>query len=238
MIEHTFMSWSGGKDSALSLYKAQQEGVPVKALVTSVNSALDRVSMHGVKRELLQRQAASLALPLHTIELPEMPGMQQYEEAVHKAHTQLKEEGFTKGIFGDIFLEDLKQYREELLEKDGLACIFPIWKMDSGEVVRQFLQQGFKAIVVCVNTAHLDRTFCGRLMDAAFFNDLPSGVDLCGENGEYHSFVFDGPNFLKPVPFEKGEMVYKEYASPKENDDCFTQPQQATGFYFCDLLPV
>lgn len=231
------MNWSGGKDSALSLHKAQQDGVPVTALVTSVNQTLNRVSMHGVRRELLQQQATSLGLPLHTIELLEMPGMQTYEAAVQAKHRQLKEDGFTHGLFGDLFLEDLKQYREGLLAKDGLHCLFPLWKTNSKEVVHRFLTEGFKAVVVCVNSAHLDQEFCGRLMDESFFNDLPAGVDLCGENGEYHSFVFDGPHFSAPVRFEKGELVFKEYPAPKTND-CFTQPQPASGFYFCDLLPL
>lgn len=233
-----FMSWSGGKDSALSLYKAQKDNVPVKALLTSVNSALDRVSMHGVRRELLQQQAESLGLPLHTLELAEMPSMQAYEAALDNLHRQLKGEGFTTGVFGDIFLEDLKQYREAMLAKVELECLFPIWKLESSEVVRQFLAEGFKAVVVCVNSAHLDERFCGRLMDEFFFNELPSAVDACGENGEYHSFVFDGPNFSRPIRFAKGERVFKEYPSPKTGDDCFAAPQPPSGFYFCDLLPA
>jgi uncharacterized protein (TIGR00290 family) len=233
-----FMSWSGGKDSALSLYKAQQSGVAVEALVTSVNETRSRVSMHGVRRDLLQQQASALGLPLSTIELPEMPGMQAYEEAVHNTHRQLLNKGFTQAVFGDIFLEDLKQYRENLLAKDNLHCLFPLWKMDSREVVEQFLSLGFKAVVVCVNSASLDESFCGRLLDEAFFNDLPAAVDPCGENGEYHSFVFDGPNFLHPIQYRRGEMVFKEYPSPKGADDCFVPPQPASGFYFCDLLPV
>lgn len=234
----TFMNWSGGKDSALSLYKMQQNGTPAAALVTALNTVLSRVSIHGVRRELLQQQAHVLRLPLHTIELPEMPGMQVYEETVRQVHRQLREEGFTHGAFGDVFLEDLKRYRESLLAKDGLKCLFPIWKMNSSKVVDQFLLNGFKAVVVCVNSAQLDKSFCGRLLDEHFFRDLPPFVDPCGENGEYHSFVFDGPNFSAPVLFQKGEMVYREYPSPQKADDCFTGPQPASGFYFCDLLPL
>lgn len=233
-----FMNWSGGKDSALSLYKAQQEGLPVEALVTSVNQVLNRISMHGVRSELLQQQSAALGLPLHTIAVPEMPGMQAYEAAVKAVHQKLTEDGFTHGVFGDIFLEDLRQYREALLHADGLQCLFPIWKLHSNDVIEQFLSLGFKAVVVCVNSQKLDRSFCGREMDASFFSDLPAGVDLCGENGEYHSFVYDGPNFSAPVSFTRGEMVFKEYAAPKSTDDCFAEPRPASGFYFCDLLPV
>jgi uncharacterized protein (TIGR00290 family) len=232
-----FMSWSGGKDSALALYNTQQEGFSVAALVTTVNASLNCVSMHGVQRVLLEQQAAALGLPLHTIELPEMPGMDSYENAVRQQHQRLATEGFTQSVFGDIFLEDLRQYREALLAKDNLQCRFPLWGMDSREVIRHFLEAGFKAIVVCVDGARLDKGFCGRLMDKAFFDDLPETVDLCGENGEYHSFVFDGPNFSAPILLQKGEMIYKEYLAPKGHDDCYTTPQPANGFYFCDLLP-
>lgn len=232
-----FMNWSGGKDSALALYNMQQQGRSVEAMLTSINAATDRISMHGVRRALLQQQASCLRLPLHTIELPETPVMQAYEAAVQSSHQQLKEEGFTHGVFGDIFLEDLKSYRETLLAKDGLQCIFPLWKMKSHELLKQFFKAGFKAIVICVNSQFLDKTFCGRLLDESFIDDLPPDVDPCGENGEYHSFVFDGPVFSQPVQFKKGEIVYKEYAAPKTTGDCFRAPQASAGFYFQDLLP-
>lgn len=233
-----FMNWSGGKDSALALYKAQRDGIPVKTLVTSVNAATDRISMHGVRYILLKQQAVALGLPLITIALPESPGMEAYEKTMEAAHQELKSEGYTHGIFGDIFLEDLKQYREGLLNKDGLRCLFPIWKVDSKTVIRQFLDSGFKAVVVCVNSVFLDKSFCGRQLDERFFNDLPAGVDPCGENGEYHSFVFDGPLFSRPINFSVGEVVGKDYPAPKQSDEGFVHPQVANGFYFCDLLPL
>lgn len=233
-----FMNWSGGKDSALSLYKAKQEGLPVALLLTTVNGETDRISMHGVRRSLLKQQAVALGMPLQTIELPGTPGMDAYETTMQAAHRALKSEGFTHGIFGDIFLEDLKAYREKLLAQDGLDCLFPLWNRSSNDVVQSYLQSGFKAVVVCVNSALLDESFCGRLLDEAFFRDLPSGVDPCGENGEYHSFVFDGPLFSRPINFKIGEVVHKEYASPKKEDDCFTTSRPASGFYFCDLVPL
>ena len=246
-----FFSWSGGKDSALALYKAKQSGLPVGALVTAVNQSFNRISMHGVRRELLEAQAASIGLPLYTIELPEMPGMNVYEEAVHKMHRQLKEQGFTHGVFGDIFLEDLKIYREKLLNEDGLQCVFPLWERNSKTLMKEFFDSGFQSIVVCTNGAQLNKSFCGRLLSEAFVRDLPPNVDPCGENGEYHSFVFDGPLFSKPVAFEKGEIVFKEYATPvlqqaqddkqqaqNGNDDCFTTPRPNAGFFFQDLIPV
>lgn len=244
MKQKAFFNWSGGKDSALALYTAQQAGITVEALVTSVNSSAGRVSMHGVRRSLLAQQAALIGLPLYTIELPEMPGMDAYEEAVHKMHRQLRMEGFTQGVFGDIFLEDLKAYRQELLAKDNLQCIFPIWKHDTKKLLQQFIEAGFKAIIVCVNSAFLNQSFCGRLLDASFLNDLPPNIDACGENGEYHSFVFDGPVFSQPVLFKKGEIIFKKYAAPirrqalDDSDDCFTTPQPASGFYFQDLIMV
>ncbi len=231
-----FFNWSGGKDSALALYKVQQQGLPVKALVTSVNSAMNRVSMHGVRRELLEAQAAAIGLPLHTVELPEMPDMKTYEESLRQLNRGFAANGFTHAVFGDIFLEDLKAYREELLFEDGLHCLFPLWKSDTNELMKQFIDEDFKAVVVCVNSAVLDKRFCGRLLDESFVNDLPPGVDPCGENGEYHSFAFDGPVFSKPIAFKTGEVVFKEYPSPTSSDDCFATPQPATGFFFQDLL--
>lgn len=235
MAGRAFMNWSGGKDSALALHKVNQTGITVEALVTSVNVATNRVSMHGVRKKLLEAQAASIGLPLHTIELPEMPGMKAYEDAIQKAHRKLVAEGFTHAVFGDIFLEDLKTYREKLLRKDGLECLFPLWKEDANILMHRFMDEGFKAVVVCVNSACLDKSFCGRLLDESFLRDLPANVDPCGENGEYHSFVFDGPIFSKPISITKGEVVFKKHAAPKK-DDCFAQPQPAAGFFFQDLL--
>ena len=237
-----FMNWSGGKDSALAFYKAQQAGIPIDTLLTSVNAGTNRVSMHGVRRELLQLQATAIGLPLQTTELPEMPGMQAYETTVRNQNRRLKEAGFTHGIFGDLFLEDLKDYRESLLAKDGLQCLYPLWKMDSHQIMQEFIEEGFKAIIVCVNSSLLDQQFCGRMLDKSFLNDLPSGVDACGENGEYHSFVFDGPIFRQPISFLKGEIVFKEYKAPvlqpdsAQQDDCFTTPKQEVGFFFQDLI--
>lgn len=238
MNDKTFISWSGGKDSSLALYRALQKGTKIGALLTSVNAAYNRISMHGVRRELLEQQALSLRLPLYTVELPEEPTMAEYESGLHRMSQRLKADGFTQAVYGDIFLEDLKAYRETQLAKLGLEGLFPLWKQDSGELMTSFLGAGFKAVVVCVNDAFLDRSFCGRLLDESFVKDLPAGVDVCGENGEYHSFVFDGPIFSTAVAFVKGAVVFKEYDSPRGADDCFTSPRPRTGFYFQDLLTV
>ena len=232
-----FLNWSGGKDSALCLYQARQQGLNIGALVTTVNSSTNRISMHGVDRALMERQAASIRLPLHTVELPEQPGMKEYEQAISATNQILNAKGFTHAVSGDLFLEDLKAYREELYGRDHIGCLFPLWKIDTKELMRDFLSLGFKALIVCVNSSFLDKSFCGRLLDESFVRDLPANVDVCGENGEYHSFVFDGPIFSEPVAFTKGEIVFKEYAAPKTSEDaCFTIPQPPAGFYFCDLV--
>ena len=234
-----YMNWSGGKDSSLCLHYALEQKIPVQALLTSVNKVHNRISMHGVKTELLDQQAISIGLPLYKIELPEQPGMDEYEQLMTAKVRQLKNEGFTHALFGDIFLEDLKRYREEKLQSLDIACLFPLWKRDTKELMQEFLSLGFKAIIVCVNEKFLDKSFCGRLIDESFVNDLPPGVDVCGENGEYHSFVFDGPVFKNPIPFKIGEIVYRKYEAPKNTQDgCnpMNQPSQY-GFYFCDLLP-
>jgi uncharacterized protein (TIGR00290 family) len=226
-----YFNWSGGKDSALALWTLlQQKKYSVEYLLTSMNRFHNRVSMHGVRRELVAEQAASINIPLITLELAEQPDMNEYESAVMKQVTWLKANGVTHGVFGDIFLEDLKRYREENLAAAGINCVFPIWKRDTKQLLDTFIDNGFKAIIVCVNEMNLDKTFCGREIDKDFCKDLPPAVDPCGENGEFHTFVYDAPFFTKPVSFEKGEIVYRTYPAPGTGD------QQQYGFYFCDLL--
>jgi uncharacterized protein (TIGR00290 family) len=224
-----YMNWSGGKDSSLALYRVMRDKqYQVGCLLTSVNAAHDRISMHGVRRGLLQQQAEAIGLPLTTIELPEHPSMEAYEAALLVKVQELRQQ-YTHALFGDIFLEDLRKYREEQLHRAGITAAFPLWQEDSTVLMQEFLQTGFKAVVVCVNEQHLPAAFCGRIIDESFVRDLPAGVDVCGENGEYHSFVFDGPVFRHPVAYTKGEVVYKTYPGPGSSD---------YGFYFCDLLPA
>jgi uncharacterized protein (TIGR00290 family) len=239
----SYMNWSGGKDSSLCLYHIlQNKQYAVDCLLTSVNAAHNRISMHGVRRELLEAQARSIGLPLQTIELPEQPGMEEYERAMMDKVTTLRNNGCTHAIFGDIFLEDLKLYREQKLQQANIECVFPLWKQPTLQLVKEFIQLGFKSIIVCVNEQYLDKSFCGRLIDESFINDLPSNVDACGENGEFHSYVFDGPIFKTPIPIEKGEIVYKKYAVPANagtnaDDSCNPMDKASQyGFYFCDLL--
>jgi len=238
-MHKAYFNWSGGKDSALALYYALQSNLNIQTLLTNVNAVHNRVSMHGVRRSLLEAQASAIGLPLCTIELPEQPLMSDYEQAVIQKLTALKEANFDSAVFGDIFLEDLKQYREKQLATVGFKAIFPLWKRNTTELMHEFIDLGFKTVVVCIKAEVLDESFAGRVIDKDFLKDLPAQVDPCGENGEFHTFVYDGPIFKKSVAFTVGEKVFREYIAPKDNkDQCFSpQPQPANmGFWFCDLL--
>jgi uncharacterized protein (TIGR00290 family) len=234
----SYMNWSGGKDSSLCLHYIQQDkNYSVDCLLTSVNAVHNRISMHGVRRKLLIAQATAIGLPLQTIELPEQPGMKEYEEAMMNKVTTLKGDGYTHSVFGDIFLEDLKKYREQKLQQVNLSGVFPLWKIPTHQLMDEFLGLGFKAIIVCINEQYLDKSFCGRLIDESFVRDLPANVDVCGEHGEFHSFVFDGPVFKHPIPYTKGEIVYRKYQAPQQAQDSCNPMDQASqyGFYFCDI---
>lgn len=246
MTEKIIFNWSSGKDSALCLNKLLQEKqYEVLCLLTSVSEQYQRISMHGVRVELLEAQAKSMNLPLVKLWIPEMPDMETYENAMRKSLTELKNQGATGSVFGDIFLEDLRRYREDKLAELGIKGIFPLWKQATGELIREFLDLGFKTIVTCVNEKYLDKSFAGRIIDADFLKDLPANVDPCGENGEFHTFVFDGPLFKQTIPFKRGETVYRKYESPKKQNssyDCKSDNEQNepvfdAGFWYCDLLP-
>jgi uncharacterized protein (TIGR00290 family) len=230
-----FLNWSGGKDSALCLHVARQQGISIDRLLTCLHN--DRISMHGVPRLLLERQCAALGLPLTIVELPQNPSMSTYEGALHTAHASLKADGYTHSVYGDLFLEDLRQYREGLLQEDGLTGVYPLWASDTAALAQCFVADGFKAIIVSVNETFLPRSFCGRTFDAAFLRDLPADVDPCGENGEFHSFVFDGPGFANPVVYQQVAIVQHSYPAPRGTDDCFTDARPQTIFSFCELQP-
>jgi uncharacterized protein (TIGR00290 family) len=191
--------------------------------------------MHGVRTALLERQAAHIGMPLRKLELPEGLDMPAYNAIMSNAVQQLCDEGYRHTIFGDIFLADLRAYREEQLRPLGIRAHFPLWQRDTRELLYEFLDLGFKTIVVCVNAGLLDRSFAGRIIDQDFIRDLPKNVDPCGENGEFHTFVFDGPIFKKPVDFTIGETVYREYPAPKSDSDSPAHTSQM-GFWFCDLV--
>ncbi|QDH80776.1 diphthine--ammonia ligase [Echinicola soli] len=242
MIKSVF-NWSGGKDSALALYHVMQdEEIHVDRLMTTVNEAYQRVSMHGVRRELLQAQARSIGLQVDELLLPEMPSMDTYNQLMGDKMREIKDADITHSIFGDIFLEDLKKYREEKLAEAGLKALFPLWKRNTTELIHEFLDLGFKTVVVCVKTELLPKEFAGRVIDEDFLKDLPSSVDPCGENGEFHTFVFDGPIFSSPVHFALGDKVFRSYEAPKDKKEgCYSfsheQPKEI-GFYFQDLKPA
>lgn len=205
------LSWSGGKDSALSLYTLQQSGEhEIDALLTTITRDYDRISMHGVRRSLLHQQAEALGLPVLEVGISANAANAEYEANMAAVLTAYQQQGIEAVAFGDIFLEDLRAYREKNLQALDLATVFPIWKRDTRELATTFLQLGFKAAVACIDTQVLDSSFAGRMIDADFLRDLPGGIDPCGENGEFHSFVFDGPIFRRPVPITVGEKVMRD----------------------------
>lgn len=231
----TYFNWSSGKDSALALYHLLKDNrYSVEELITTVNSHYNRVSMHGLRKELWVAQTEALQIKSSLIELPEMPSMEIYEQKIAEVVSRLKNEGFTHTAFGDIFLEDLRVYRENQLAKMGLKAVFPIWKRDTSELIHEFLDLGFKTIVVCANSKYFGEEFAGTVIDKNFINNLPDGVDPCGENGEFHTFCFDGPIFKNPIPFTIGEKVYREYDSPNTDDSICKSDKY--GVWYCDLL--
>ncbi len=239
-MKKAYFNWSTGKDSSLALYHVlRQNEYKVTQLVTTVNKDYERVSMHGLRESLLDAQVERLQLPLQKIYFPAQVTMSDYNAAMQKATQQLVEQDFRYGIFGDIFLEDLRNYREEKLKEVGITGVFPLWKQDTKALLKELLVLGFKAITVCVNAKLLDESFVGRILDEDFINDLPSTVDPCGENGEFHTFVFDGPIFSSPIDFTIGEKVLKTYTPSKKEEDSCTSDDSAwdTAFWYCDLIP-
>ncbi|MGO2359365.1 diphthine--ammonia ligase [Mesonia sp.] len=235
-----YLNWSSGKDALMAMhYIHEAHSYDIQKLVTTVNDDLQRVSMHGVSVELLHAQAQALQLPLHIIALRGDVSLSVYNETMQKQMQQLIHEGFSHAVFGDILLEDLKVYREKELSKVGLEAVFPLWKKDTLSLAKEFIDLGYKAIVVCVSAKELDVSFCGRAFDHEFLKDLPSGVDPCGENGEFHTFVYDGPLFNNPIAFEKKERVMRMYQPSNKNDDddCFKgQTFWDNQFWFQELV--
>lgn len=214
------MSWSGGKDSCIALHEIQRAGsYSVAALLTTVTRDYDRISMHGVRRALLEKQAASLGLPLYQVWISKDATNSEYEAKMAEAFYEYRERGIDSVVFGDLFLEDIRAYREQFLARHNMHGLFPVWKRDTTRFIKEFIDLGFKAVVTCVDANALDKSFAGRVIDEAFLSSLPSHIDPCGENGEFHSFVFDGPNFAQPVEFSIGEVVHRK------------------SFWFCDLVP-
>jgi uncharacterized protein (TIGR00290 family) len=209
--ERALVSWSGGKDSALALHALRGDPrVVVDGLLTTVTDGYDRISMHGVRIELLAAQAAAVGLPVETARIPTACTNEGYEAVMRDALGAYAARGGEAVAFGDLFLEDVRAYRERLLAPLPLAPRFPLWGLDTRALAERFVALGFRAVLVCVDPRQLDASFCGRELDASLLAALPPGCDPCGENGEFHTFVYDGPIFARPVPIEAGEVVERD----------------------------
>ncbi|MFO8036394.1 MAG: diphthine--ammonia ligase [Anaerolineales bacterium] len=221
MTKNVLLSWSGGKDSALALYRVVHKSeYHIKALLTTLTAGYDRISMHGVRRELLEQQAHSLGLPLQILTIPQNCTDEEYDSLMRETLEKHLTQGVTDVVFGDVFLEDIRSYREERLAEVAMKGVFPLWGMDTCQLAQDFLNLGFKAVLVCVDTHKLDGGFAGRTYDENLLADLPPGIDPCGEHGAFHTFVYDGPIFHHRIDFQVGETVLREGR-----------------FQFCDLIP-
>lgn len=215
------LSWSGGKDSALALHVLQQDvRYRVTGLLTTVNEHYGRVSMHGVREALLDEQAQSLGLPLFKLRLSQRPSNEEYEQKMCATLAGFSARGIQHVAFGDLFLEDIRRYRVEQMRKRDMHCLFPLWQRPTDSLAREFIALGFKAVLCCVDEQQLDAEFAGREFDGTLLEALPAGVDPCGEHGEFHTFVYTGPVFHRPIAFTRGEHL-----------------QRDGRFQFCDLIP-
>ncbi len=215
------LSWSGGKDSALALHTLRAGRAPYpEALITTVTADYGRISMHGVRRELLVAQARAVGLPLVEVEIPAACSNDVYEQRMGQALAEAPLRTADAVAFGDLFLADIRAYREERLARVGKRALFPLWGRDTAALARRFIADGFEAVLVCVDPTKLDGAFAGRRFDAALLDELPPEVDPCGENGEFHTFVFAGPVFSAPIACRVGPVVDRD------------------GFVFCDLRPA
>lgn len=221
MKEKILLAWSGGKDSALALYELLlSQSFEISALLTTVTTGYDRVSMHGVRRALLEKQAESVGLPLEVVYLSQESSNEEYGNRMTEVLLRYQGHGVSSVAFGDIHLREVRDYRECHMARVGIKGIFPLWGKDTDLLAQFFVDKGFRAIVTCVDARILDRSFVGRIVDSDFLQALPSGIDPCGENGEYHSFVFYAPMFQRSIPCKMGEVVLRD------------------SFYFCDVVPT
>ena len=218
--EPVLMCWSGGKDSSLALHAVlQNPSVRVEALLTTVTDGYNRISMHGVRCELLQKQAQAIGLPLEQVRIPINASNAIYEAAMHQLLLRYQTRGVARVVFGDLFLDDIRRYRETNLAKLNMHGLFPLWLKDTRQLAHDFIAAGFRAILVCVDPRQIDPAFCGREFDEALLAELPVSADPCGEHGEFHTFVYDGPILHQPVQVIKGDVIQRD------------------GFWFCELLP-
>ena len=220
--EKILVSWSGGKDSVLSLYQiVKAEKFEISALLTVFTEDYDRVSMHGIRRIMLEKQVEYLGHSLEKIFIPKDASDKEYKSQMVNTLKKYLLNGIRSIIFGDIFLEDVRKYREENLSKIDMTALFPLWKKDTFQLAKEFIKLGFKSVITCVDSKSLSKNFVGRVFDKEFLSALPSNVDPMGENGEFHSYVFDGPLFKHRAKFELGDIVLRNGR-----------------FYFCDLIPL
>jgi uncharacterized protein (TIGR00290 family) len=230
--------WSGGKDSSYCLHKVLTEKLfDVKYLLTTVNDKFKRISMHGIKEELLDKQAELIGIPLLKVKVTEGTN-NEYEKQMQEVLLQAKSEGINHVIFGDIFLEDLRVYRENNLAKVGMKGIFPLWGMNTTNLLNEFITGKFKAVICCTNDGYLGEEWVGQEIDESFLEYLPSNIDSCGENGEYHTFCYNAPMFNKRIDFTVGEKVYKPLEIKSEDVRTLSTNLSTKGFWYCDLLPL
>tara|TARA_R110001592_G_scaffold363221_3_gene681672 strand:- start:66430 stop:67149 length:720 start_codon:yes stop_codon:yes gene_type:complete len=230
-------NWSGGKDSSLALWYCQKQGLEISKLLTTVSDE-GRITMHGVENDLLIEQARKIGVDIQQIVLPHNCSMPHYSELMQKAWQELLDEGISNSVFGDIYLEDLRKYRDIHSEQIGVSNHYPIWKKDTKKLAQEFIESGFKTIIVCVDAKVLDKSFVGREYNQEFLNDLPEGVDPCGEKGEFHTYCYDGPIFSSAIKFRKLEVVKKHYEAQKTSEDeCFKSDANNwnTGFWYQNL---
>jgi uncharacterized protein (TIGR00290 family) len=220
-MEKILLCWSGGKDSAMALHELQKSRkCEVISLLTTITEGYDRVSLHGVRRALVRKQAQSLGLPLEEVFIPQDCPDQEYESRMRAALAGFREAAVSRVAFGDIFLEEVRRYREDNLSRLDMKGLFPLWGRDTAELIPSFIALGFQAVTVCVDAKVLDNGFVGRILDRDFLASLPAGIDPAGENGEFHSFVFNGPIFKEKISYGLGDKVCRD------------------SLHFCDLLPL
>jgi uncharacterized protein (TIGR00290 family) len=227
MKKKIVVSFSGGKDSVLALDRLQNSDEwEIDSLLTTLTESYERTTMHGVRNELLELQAEALRIPIRRVWIPKDCPNEIYQKKMEEAVRQIREDGIHFIMFGDIFLEDVKNYREKMLEGTGLTPVFPLWRESSSALINEFVHKGFKTVLCCVDSHQLNPAFVGRIIDHSFIEEYPQDSDICGENGEFHTFVFDGPNFSFPIDYELGERRIAK--------DMFTEEDR---FYFVDLVP-
>jgi uncharacterized protein (TIGR00290 family) len=210
-LPKAFVSWSSGKDSAYALLEARRQSIAeIVGIITTINTTDDRVAVHGVREGLLTRQAAALGLPLVRVELPYPCPNEVYEARFLDACVSIKAQGVEHIVFGDLFLEDIRTYREGLLARAGMQGVFPLWRRDTHSLAHEMIASGIVAHLVCVDLGRLDPSYAGRPFDSAFLSHLPYGIDPCGENGEFHTVVSAGPMFAAPIPVHVGETVERD----------------------------